>query len=124
MTPKPLKLFRAGVYPLSCIDSAHRAANGSTQVSILIRCATKKRFAEILCAAQYGRADTRDAQRAASHLRTYCGWQEITTTHSQWNALNAVAVKPDTLYYCPDHHVKNGEFVRDWFEVKPREKQS
>jgi hypothetical protein len=126
---KPLKLYRASSVHLWRIDPAHRANNGSNQVSVLARCATKRRFAEIIAAANIpGRAiDKRDIDSTYRYISTYCCVHIVTPeAHShRWARENAAAVKPETLYYNPQHHTKAGSYVDEWFELPTqKEKES
>lgn len=116
MTPK---LYIAFSYSLSCIPREHRSLNGGCQVSVAARVLTKKRFAELLCLAQYKRVDARDVSSVLRHLNTYCLVQVAHESMAVYPAV-ATVVKDDTLYYSPDGHCKTG-FIRDWFEVPLRQ---
>lgn len=116
MTPK---LYIAFSYSLSCIPREHRGLNGSSQVSVAARVPTKKRFAELLCLAGWGRADARDVSSVLRTLNTYCLVQVAHEHMAVYPAVTAAVTKDDTLYYSPDHHCEAG-FIRDWFEVPAR----
>lgn len=118
---KSLKLYRASGYPLSSIPSKYRAANGSNQVNVLARCRTKRAFATIL--AQHGMSrvvESRDVNSTYHQLITHGLCQQVTPDFPQWNRLNAVAVKDNTIYYNPQHHCGELGYVDEWFEAPTR----
>lgn len=120
MKPRTLKLFHANSVMLWTIPNHHRAENGSKQVNVLIRCATKRRFAELIgsVCVTTDKARTDSAYR---HLSLYGCWHEVEPGSARYTQLDAVAVKPDTIYYNPWGHTVSG-YVNEWFELPPREK--
>ncbi len=111
------RLYIAFHYHLFCVADEHRSANGSRQISVAALVPTKKRFAELLCEKDCGRADPRDVNSALRTLNTYCPVQVAHQDLTVYPTVTAAVVKPNTLYYSPDGHCMAG-YVQDWFEVR------
>lgn len=118
MSTRSLKLFTASSWSLAGLPVKYRAANGSTQVYVLVRCATKRRFVELL-ESYYHPASHREVNAALRHLNTYCSCNVFTPDNSQWERFDAIAVKPETVYYNPEHHCPRLGYVNEWFELLP-----
>jgi len=119
---RPLKLFWASSVHLWTVPNHHRAENGSKQVNVLIRCATKRRFAELVASVSIV-ADKTRVDSVYRHLSVYACWDEVIPDSTRYAKLNSVAVKPDTIYYNPWGHTVSG-YVDEWFELPLRENPS
>lgn len=113
-----LKLYITYGYWLRSIAKEHRAANGNHQVTVMARCASKTKFAELLVTPYFRPADKREIDQALRHMRVYGSCTVVEVDHPKYAECNAVAVKDNTIYYCPNHHCPGLGYVSDWFEAK------
>lgn len=117
MKSRALKLFRASGVQLATVPDHHRSHNGGKQVDVLIRCATKRRFAELV-ASIFSPADKGRIESSYRYLSTYCCWSEVEPGLTRYEWYDNIAVKPDTIYYNPNGHTVSGYF-NEWFELPP-----
>lgn len=94
-TPK-LKVFRSFSRLIRGIPNEHRAANGCAQKDVVVRCASRKRLAEIL-------------YTTTAHMRLYGGVHDV-TGKPEWEA---IAILPERVYYQPER-IRSGEIIKDY----------